>query len=107
MALAAGAPQVLIKAANPKLRVASLDPMEADTPANTKLLKMTEKEVELNPVISYSALAHPVYFLRKKRDLNLANLATVHGVATVAAETPASTGLMAPFITAPRMVYMI
>ena len=45
--------------------------------------------------------------LRKKRAL----VRTVHGLATVAADTPASTALLKPVVShhlaAPRMVYMI
>ena len=95
-----------------KLRVATLDEVEADTPADTKLLKKTEKEIAVPAARVYSApIFHPYTLLRKKRAL-VAKVRTVHGLAEVKADTPASTGLLKHIVTehniaVPQMVYMI
>ena len=46
VAVAVGSP-LLVGVQKAKVRVASLEAVEADTPANTKLLKKTEKELEI------------------------------------------------------------
>ena len=106
---------MIAKLEKAKVRVATLDPVEADTPADTKLLKKSEKELEVPAarVLTYSALpAHPVLGMwRKKRDV-VTKVRAVHGLGAVEADTPASTGLLAHIVTEhevamPRMVYMI
>ncbi|KAF0296528.1 hypothetical protein FJT64_000560 [Amphibalanus amphitrite] len=109
VAVAAGSPLLVGVQEKAKVRIATLDPVEADTPANTKLLVENEKEMEIpaTRVLTYSALPYAHVF-RKKRAL----VRQMHGLGMVAADTPASTALLQPIVSehsmvVPKMVYMI
>jgi len=95
-----------------KVRMASLDPVEAETPADTKLLKINEKEVEVPTmrVLTYANF-HPMFrMLRKKRDVAKLKMVSLAD----GSRTPASTALLkwvhgehSVVMPSTRMMYII
>ena len=110
-------PLLLATKEKAKVRVAALETNEAAaTPADTKLLELNEKEIEIPtvrllahaPAVMPLTMPMPLTYhaiLRKKRAL----VRTVGLATDIAAETPASTALLRPVVSVavPKMVFMI